>query len=175
MFARESGAVAAPTASLHFDSALLDALRAKGVATTEVTLHVGAGTFLPVKVEDVTTHKMHAEWGEVSAQAAAEINATRAGGGRVIAVGTTALRLIESAARSGRVEPWRGETDIFIYPGFAFQAVDGLMTNFHLPKSTLLMLVSALMGKPVIDAVYAHAIAQEYRFFSYGDSSLLIP
>lgn len=175
VFARLSGAVAAPTASLHFDEALLTALRAKGVQTTEVTLHVGAGTFLPVKVEDVTTHRMHAEWGEVTAEAAAEINETRAAGGRVIAVGTTALRLIESAARSGRVEPWRGETDIFIYPGFQFQAIDGLMTNFHLPKSTLLMLVSALMGKEVIDAVYAHAIAQRYRFFSYGDSSLLIP
>lgn len=175
VFARETGAVAAPTASLHFDEALLDALRAKGIATTEVTLHVGAGTFLPVKVENVTTHRMHAEWGEVSAQAAAEINATRAAGGRIIAVGTTALRLIESAARNGRVEPWRGETDIFIYPGFEFQAVDGLMTNFHLPKSTLLMLVSALMGKEVMDAVYTHAIAQKYRFFSYGDSSLLIP
>ena len=175
VFARETGAVAAPTASLHFDEALLAALRARGVAMTEVTLHVGAGTFLPVKVEDVTTHKMHAEWGEVTPEAAAQINATRAAGGRVIAVGTTALRLIESAARSGRVEPWRGETDIFIYPGFGFQAVDGLMTNFHLPRSTLLMLVSALMGKAVMDAVYAHAIAARYRFFSYGDASLLIP
>ncbi len=175
VFARETGAVAAPTASLHFDAALLAALKAKGVAMTEVTLHVGAGTFLPVKVEDVTTHKMHAEWGDVTAQAADEINATRKAGGRVIAVGTTALRLVESAARSGHVQPWRGNTDIFIYPGFQFQAIDGLMTNFHLPKSTLLMLVSALMGKDVIDAVYAHAIAGEYRFFSYGDSSLLIP
>ncbi|MCB1396597.1 MAG: tRNA preQ1(34) S-adenosylmethionine ribosyltransferase-isomerase QueA, partial [Rhodobacteraceae bacterium] len=133
VFAREKGAVAAPTASLHFDEGLLAALRARGVAMTEVTLHVGAGTFLPVKVEDVTTHKMHAEWGEVTPQAAAEINATRTAGGRVIAVGTTALRLVESAARSGTVEPWRGETDIFIYPGFDFRAVDGLMTNFHLP------------------------------------------
>ncbi|PVH30064.1 tRNA preQ1(34) S-adenosylmethionine ribosyltransferase-isomerase QueA [Pararhodobacter oceanensis] len=175
VFARESGAVAAPTASLHFDDGLLAALRAKGVMMSEVTLHVGAGTFLPVKVEDVTTHKMHAEWGEVSEAAAEEINATRAQGGRVIAVGTTALRLIESAARSGRVESWRGETDIFIYPGFEFHATDGLMTNFHLPKSTLLMLVSALMGKGLMDAVYAHAIAERYRFFSYGDASLLIP
>ncbi|WP_127109762.1 tRNA preQ1(34) S-adenosylmethionine ribosyltransferase-isomerase QueA [Pararhodobacter zhoushanensis] len=175
VFARTRGAVAAPTASLHFDNDLLTALRAKGVAFTEVTLHVGAGTFLPVKVEDVTTHRMHAEWGEVTAQAAAEINATKAAGGRVIAVGTTALRLIESAARSGVVEPWRGETDIFIYPGFTFHAVDGLMTNFHLPKSTLLMLVSALMGFETVMAVYAHAIAGRYRFFSYGDASLLIP
>ncbi|MCB1391129.1 MAG: tRNA preQ1(34) S-adenosylmethionine ribosyltransferase-isomerase QueA [Rhodobacteraceae bacterium] len=175
VFARERGAVAAPTASLHFDAPLLAALGARGVALTEVTLHVGAGTFLPVKVEDVTSHRMHAEWGEVTPVAAAEINATRAAGGRVIAVGTTALRLVESAARSGRVEPWRGETDIFIYPGFAFHAVDGLMTNFHLPKSTLLMLVSALMGADRIRALYAHAIAERYRFFSYGDASLLIP
>ena len=175
VFARETGAVAAPTASLHFDQALLDQLRAAGVAMTEVTLHVGAGTFLPVKVEDVKTHKMHAEWGEVTPRAADEINATRQAGGRVIAVGTTALRLVESAARSGRVEPWRGETDIFIYPGFRFHAVDGLMTNFHLPKSTLLMLVSALMGQDTIRSVYDHAVAARYRFFSYGDASLLLP
>ena len=175
VFARHKGAVAAPTASLHFDAALLAALRAKGVHFTEVTLHVGAGTFLPVKVEDVATHKMHAEWGQVTAEAAAQINATKAEGGRVIPVGTTALRLIETAARSGRVEPWEGPTDIFIYPGFTFHATDALMTNFHLPKSTLLMLVSALIGKARMDRVYAHAIAQEYRFFSYGDASLLIP
>jgi len=175
VFAKQKGAVAAPTASLHFDEGLLAALRARGVAMTEVTLHVGAGTFLPVKVEDVTTHKMHAEWGEVTPQAAAEINATKAAGGRVIAVGTTALRLVESAARRGTVEPWRGETDIFIYPGFEFRAVDGLMTNFHLPKSTLMMLVSALMGSERMRAVYAHAVAARYRFFSYGDTSLLIP
>jgi len=175
VFARETGAVAAPTASLHFDEALLAALRAKGIDMTEVTLHVGAGTFLPVKVEDVTTHKMHAEWGEVTPDAAAQINATRAAGGRVIAVGTTALRLVESAARSGCVQPWRGETDIFIYPGFVFQAVDGVMTNFHLPKSTLLMLVSALMGQDVVREIYTHAVDARYRFFSYGDASLLIP
>ena len=175
VFARHSGAVAAPTASLHFDADLLAALAAKGVQFTEVTLHVGAGTFLPVKVEDVTTHRMHAEWGQVSARAAEEINATRAAGGRVIPVGTTALRLIETAARQGRVEPWGGPTDIFIYPGFRFQATDALMTNFHLPKSTLLMLVSALMGKERMDRIYAHAIAEGYRFFSYGDASLLIP
>lgn len=175
VFARHKGAVAAPTASLHFDADLLEALRARGVSFTEVTLHVGAGTFLPVKVEDVATHKMHAEWGQVTPEAARQINATRDSGGRVIAVGTTALRLIETAARSGRVEPWEGPTDIFIYPGFTFHATDALMTNFHLPKSTLLMLVSALMGKERMDRVYAHAIGQGYRFFSYGDASLLIP
>lgn len=175
VFARHAGAVAAPTASLHFDEALLQALAAKGVQFTEVTLHVGAGTFLPVKVEDVTTHKMHAEWGEVTPQAAAEINATRSAGGRVIPIGTTALRLIESAARSGQVEPWSGSTDIFIYPGFRFAVTDALMTNFHLPKSTLLMLVSALMGKDRMDRIYAHALREGYRFFSYGDASLLIP
>ncbi len=176
VFARHSGAVAAPTASLHFDAELLRALAAKGVQITEVTLHVGAGTFLPVKVEDVTTHKMHAEWGEVTEQAAAEINATRAAGGRIIPVGTTALRLIESAADAqGQMQPWVGTTDIFIYPGYQFRVTDALMTNFHLPKSTLLMLVSALMGKSRMDRIYAHAIAQRYRFFSYGDASLLVP
>ena len=175
VFARNPGAVAAPTASLHFEPWLLEALAARGVAFTEVTLHVGAGTFLPVKVEDVTTHKMHSEWGEVTPAAAAEINATKAAGGRVIPVGTTALRLIESAAVSGRMEPWRGPTDIFIYPGYRFRVTDGLMTNFHLPKSTLLMLVSALMGQERMKRVYAHALAERYRFFSYGDSSLLIP
>jgi S-adenosylmethionine:tRNA ribosyltransferase-isomerase len=175
VFARHSGAVAAPTASLHFDPALLAALAAKGVSFTEVTLHVGAGTFLPVKVEDVTTHRMHAEWGQVTAAAAAEINATKAAGGRVIPVGTTALRLIESAARTGAVQPWEGPTDIFIYPGFEFRVTDALMTNFHLPRSTLLMLVSALMGKPRVDRIYQHAVNSGYRFFSYGDASLLCP
>ncbi len=175
VFARHSGAVAAPTASLHFDAGLLAALAAKGVQFTEVTLHVGAGTFLPVKVEDVTTHKMHAEWGEVTPEAADEINATKAAGGRVIPVGTTALRLIESAAVSGQVAAWTGTTDIFIYPGYRFRVADALMTNFHLPKSTLLMLVSALMGKDRIDRIYTHAVSSGYRFFSYGDSSLLIP
>ncbi len=175
VFARHSGAVAAPTASLHFDRPLLEALAAKGVTFTEVTLHVGAGTFLPVKVEDVTSHKMHAEWGQVTAEAAAEINATKAAGGRVIPVGTTALRLIETAAASGRMEPWQGTTDIFIYPGYRFRVADALMTNFHLPKSTLMMLVAALMGKGRIDRIYAHALAEKYRFFSYGDASLLIP
>src|SRR6056297_1752692 len=175
IWARNSGAVAAPTASLHFDEALVAALKARGVGMSFVTLHVGAGTFLPVKVEDVTTHKMHAEWGRVSEAAAAEIAATKAAGGRVIPVGTTALRLIESAARDGTIKPWEGDTDIFIYPGFAFQVTDGLMTNFHLPKSTLMMLVSALMGQERVREIYAHAIENRYRFFSYGDSSLLIP
>jgi S-adenosylmethionine:tRNA ribosyltransferase-isomerase len=176
VFARYAGAVAAPTASLHFDLALLRALAERGVAFTEVTLHVGAGTFLPVKVEDVTTHRMHAEWGEVTASAAAEINATRAAGGRIIPVGTTALRLIETAAdASGRMHPWQGPTDIFIYPGYRFRVTDALMTNFHLPKSTLLMLVSALMGKDRMARIYAHAVRSGYRFFSYGDASLLVP
>ncbi|MCR8825649.1 tRNA preQ1(34) S-adenosylmethionine ribosyltransferase-isomerase QueA [Pseudosulfitobacter koreensis] len=175
VWARHSGAVAAPTASLHFDDALLAELAEMGVTFTHVTLHVGAGTFLPVKVDDVTTHKMHAEWGHVSADAAAEIAATKAAGGRVIPVGTTALRLIESAARDGAVQPWEGTTDIFIYPGFDFQVADGLMTNFHLPKSTLMMLVSALIGQQRIREIYTHAITENYRFFSYGDASLLLP
>ena len=175
VWARASGAVAAPTASLHFDDPLLQAIRDNGVELTFVTLHVGAGTFLPVKVEDVTTHKMHAEWGEVSETAASEIAATKAAGGRVIPVGTTALRLIESAGRSGQIEPWRGETDIFIYPGFTFHVADALMTNFHLPKSTLMMLVSALMGQDTVRHIYDHAIQSGYRFFSYGDASLLFP
>jgi len=175
VFARRDGAVAAPTASLHFDEDLLAALAAQGVVFTHVTLHVGAGTFLPVKVEDVTRHRMHAEWGEVGDRAAAEIATTRAAGGRIIPVGTTALRLIETAARGGEIAPWRGETDIFIYPGFRFRVTDALMTNFHLPKSTLMMLVSALMGRERIMDIYAHAVAREYRFFSYGDASLLIP
>ena len=176
VFARHAGAVAAPTASLHFDQPLLQALAAKGVTFTEVTLHVGAGTFLPVKVDDVKTHRMHAEWGRVSAAAAEEINATKRAGGRVIPVGTTALRLIESAASAdGTLHPWEGETDIFIYPGYKFRVTDALMTNFHLPKSTLVMLVAALMGEARIKAIYDHAIRSGYRFFSYGDSSLLIP
>ncbi|AYE86039.1 tRNA preQ1(34) S-adenosylmethionine ribosyltransferase-isomerase QueA [Sulfitobacter sp. D7] len=175
VFARHAGAVAAPTASLHFDEALLGALAAKGVTFSHVTLHVGAGTFLPVKVDDISEHKMHAEWGRVSAEAAKEITATRAAGGRVIPVGTTALRLIETAARGGQIAAWEGDTDIFITPGFDFNVTDGLMTNFHLPKSTLMMLVSALMGVQQVKDIYAHAIAEKYRFFSYGDSSLLLP
>jgi S-adenosylmethionine:tRNA ribosyltransferase-isomerase len=175
VFARHAGAVAAPTASLHFDEELLRALADMGVEFTEVTLHVGAGTFLPVKVDDVTTHKMHAEWGEVTVRAAEEINATKAAGGRVIPVGTTALRLIETAAAPGRVEAWVGPTDIFIYPGYAFRVTDALMTNFHLPKSTLMMLVSALMGVERVKLIYDHAVREKYRFFSYGDASLLVP
>ncbi|WP_296417563.1 tRNA preQ1(34) S-adenosylmethionine ribosyltransferase-isomerase QueA [Pseudooctadecabacter sp.] len=175
IWADKSGAVAAPTASLHFERWLLDDLAALGVGFSYVTLHVGAGTFLPVKVDDVSDHKMHAEWGQVSAQAAAEVTATKTAGGRVIPVGTTALRLIETAGRTGQLQAWEGDTDIFITPGFEFQIADGLMTNFHLPKSTLMMLVSALMGVDRIREIYAHAIAHDYRFFSYGDSSILLP
>ncbi|WP_410219375.1 tRNA preQ1(34) S-adenosylmethionine ribosyltransferase-isomerase QueA [Paracoccus sp. (in: a-proteobacteria)] len=176
VWAARQGAVAAPTASLHFDAPLLDALQARGVEFVHVTLHVGAGTFLPVKVEDVTTHRMHAEWGEVSATAADAITRAKAEGRRIIPVGTTALRLIESAATAdGELAPFQGTTDIFIYPGHHFRVTDGLMTNFHLPKSTLMMLVSALMGPEKIKAIYGHAIADGYRFFSYGDASLLIP
>jgi len=176
VWARAPGAVAAPTASLHFDDELLAALRRQNVGITYVTLHVGAGTFLPVKVDDIADHKMHAERGEVTAQAASEIAATRAAGGRIIPVGTTALRLLETAAReTGEVVPWKGATDIFITPGFRFHAADALMTNFHLPKSTLMMLVSAFLGVEEIRTAYAHAIAQGYRFFSYGDASLLMP
>lgn len=175
VFATHPGAVAAPTAALHFDAPLLAALEAQGVRRTRVTLHVGAGTFLPVKVENPDEHRMHAEWGEISADAAEAVAATRAAGGRVIPVGTTALRVLETAAAGGGIAPWRGETAIFIRPGYQFRVTDGLMTNFHLPKSTLMMLVSALMGARRIHAIYAHAIAERYRFFSYGDGSLLLP
>jgi S-adenosylmethionine:tRNA ribosyltransferase-isomerase len=176
VFAKHHGSVAAPTASLHFDEGLLDALIAKGVDITYVTLHVGAGTFLPVKVDDVTTHKMHKERGEVTPEAAAEILATKSAGGRVIPVGTTALRLVETAARdTGQIAPWKGATDIFIYPGFEFHVADALMTNFHLPKSTLIMLVSAFIGAERTKMLYTHAVSRRYRFFSYGDASLLIP
>ena len=176
VWARRAGAVAAPTASLHFDEPLLAALAERGVGFTHVTLHVGAGTFLPVKVDDVSKHRMHAEWGEITPEAAAEIEDARAAGGRIIPVGTTAMRLLESAARTdGVVRPWIGETDIFITPGFRFRACDALMTNFHLPKSTLMMLVSGFLGVEPIRRVYAHAVEAEYRFFSYGDASLLIP
>ncbi|MDR3521667.1 MAG: tRNA preQ1(34) S-adenosylmethionine ribosyltransferase-isomerase QueA [Acidocella sp.] len=174
MFAEHDGAVAAPTAGLHFTPALLEALAAKGVETVRVTLHVGAGTFLPVRVEDVTTHKMHAERGIVSAAAAARINDVKARGGRVIPVGTTALRLIESAAgNDGMVLPFVGETNIFILPGYRFKVADVLFTNFHLPHSTLLMLVSAFAGMARIKSAYEHAIAHDYRFYSYGDACLL--
>ena len=176
VWARTSGAVAAPTASLHFDQPLLDRLADMGVRFATVTLHVGAGTFLPVKVDDVTTHRMHGERGIVDATAADAINAARAEGRRVVAVGTTALRLIESAADAGgTVHPYDAVTEIFIYPGYSFRVTDALMTNFHLPRSTLLMLVSALMGKDRVDRIYSHAVERGYRFFSYGDASLLIP
>ncbi|MBY8977815.1 tRNA preQ1(34) S-adenosylmethionine ribosyltransferase-isomerase QueA [Rhodobacteraceae bacterium NNCM2] len=176
VFATRPGAVAAPTASLHFDDELLDRLAGAGVLSTRLTLHVGAGTFLPVKTDIVDEHKMHAEWGEIPPESAAAINAARAAGGRIIPVGTTALRLIESAAAAdGEVLPWVGETDIFIKPGYRFRAVDGLMTNFHLPKSTLFMLVSALMGTARMQEIYATAIERGFRFYSYGDSSLLLP
>ncbi|MBB6427624.1 tRNA preQ1(34) S-adenosylmethionine ribosyltransferase-isomerase QueA [Sphingopyxis sp. JAI128] len=176
MFAREDGAVAAPTAALHFTPGLLEALAAAGVKTETLTLHVGAGTFLPVKADDTEDHVMHAEWGRIDAETAARLNAVRAAGGRIIAVGTTSLRLLESAARDdGRIGPFAGDTAIFITPGYRFNAIDGLMTNFHLPRSTLFMLVSALMGLDTMQAAYAHAIGNDYRFYSYGDASLLLP
>ncbi|MEM6493932.1 MAG: tRNA preQ1(34) S-adenosylmethionine ribosyltransferase-isomerase QueA [Pseudomonadota bacterium] len=176
MFAAKDGAVAAPTASLHFTDRLVAALDARGVVRETLTLHVGAGTFLPVKVDDTQDHTMHSEFGRIDPATAKRLNAARKVGGRVIAVGTTSLRLLESAAREdGVIEPFAGDTDIFITPGYRFRAVDGLMTNFHLPKSTLMMLVSALMGRERMMAAYAHAIKKEYRFYSYGDSSLLLP
>jgi S-adenosylmethionine:tRNA ribosyltransferase-isomerase len=176
MFAREKGAVAAPTAALHFTPRLMAALAKAGIASETLTLHVGAGTFLPVKADDTDDHRMHAEWGRIDTATADRLNAVREGGGRVIAVGTTSLRLLESAADvDGRIRPFEGDTAIFITPGYRFRAIDGLMTNFHLPKSTLFMLVSALMGRERMQAAYAHAIAQGYRFYSYGDASLLLP
>ena len=174
IYAREDGSVAAPTAGLHFTPQLLETLRARGVRTAFVTLHVGAGTFLPVKTDDVSDHRMHAEYGEVSAQTAALLNAARAEGGRIVCVGTTSLRLLESAATpEGLIAPFADETAIFITPGYRFRAADGLMTNFHLPKSTLFMLVCAFAGQAAMRAAYAHAIADGYRFYSYGDGSLL--
>ena len=176
MFASEAGAVAAPTAALHFTPALIDALSAAGIEHATLTLHVGAGTFLPVKAEDTADHRMHAEWGRIDAATADRINAVRRRGGRLIAVGTTSLRLIESAADGdGRIQPFEGDTAIFITPGYRFRGIDGLITNFHLPRSTLFMLVSALMGRERMQAAYAHAIATGYRFYSYGDASLLLP
>lgn len=176
LFAREAGAVAAPTAALHFTPELMAAIEAAGIGHATLTLHVGAGTFLPVKADDTDDHKMHAEWGRIDAATAARLNAVRAAGGRVIAVGTTSLRLIESATdEAGKVQPFEGDTAIFITPGYRFKGIDGLMTNFHLPKSTLFMLVSALMGRERMLAAYARAIAKEYRFYSYGDASLLLP
>ena len=175
-FAEKPGAVAAPTASLHFDEALVARLAEAGVLSARITLHVGAGTFLPVTASRIDEHRMHAEWAEIGAEAADAVNAARAAGGRLIPVGTTALRVLESAAdERGRIRPFSGETDIFIRPGHRFRATDGLMTNFHLPRSTLFMLVSALMGLGRMRALYAHAIEQRYRFYSYGDGSLLLP
>ncbi|MGB5777781.1 MAG: tRNA preQ1(34) S-adenosylmethionine ribosyltransferase-isomerase QueA [Allopontixanthobacter sediminis] len=176
IFAREDGAVAAPTAALHFTPELLAALDDAGIVREMLTLHVGAGTFLPVKADDTADHAMHAEWGRVDSETADRLNAARASGNRVIAVGTTSLRLLESAAGEDMIiRPFAGDTSIFITPGYQFRAIDGLMTNFHLPKSTLFMLVSALMGLERMQEIYAHAVADEYRFYSYGDSSLLIP
>jgi S-adenosylmethionine:tRNA ribosyltransferase-isomerase len=171
IFAQHAGAVAAPTAGLHFTPELMKALQAAGIATEFVTLHVGAGTFLPVKAEDTRDHKMHAEWGEVSAETVARLKAARANGGRIVAVGTTSLRLLESSG----LAPFSGTTEIFITPGYKFSAVDLLITNFHLPKSTLFMLVSAFAGQARMKAAYAHAIQNHYRFYSYGDCSLLFP
>ena len=173
VFAAAPGAVAAPTAALHFDADLLDRLTARGVALAHVTLHVGAGTFQPVRVEQLADHKMHSEWFEVPAATVAAIAQTKAQGGRVLAVGTTTLRALESAARGGLLQAGASETEIFITPGFQFQVVDRLLTNFHLPKSTLMMLVSAFAGHDRVMALYRHAIAQRYRFFSYGDAMLL--
>ncbi|MDQ4134627.1 MAG: tRNA preQ1(34) S-adenosylmethionine ribosyltransferase-isomerase QueA, partial [Pseudomonadota bacterium] len=174
VYAREEGAVAAPTAGLHFTQGLFRRLEERGIALHTVTLHVGAGTFLPVKAEDTDEHRMHAEWGTVPEATAQALNAARARGGRIVAVGTTSLRLIESAARDdGTIAPFSGETAIFITPGYRFKAVDVLMTNFHLPRSTLFMLVSAFAGLETMRAAYAHAVGSGYRFYSYGDSSLL--
>ena len=176
MFAATEGAVAAPTAALHFTPRLMDALAEAGIRHETLTLHVGAGTFLPVKADDTAAHRMHSEWGRIDAAVADRLNAARAAGGRIVPVGTTSLRLLESAAdQAGRVRAFEGDTAIFITPGYRFRATDGLITNFHLPRSTLFMLVSALMGLETMQAAYAHAIAEGYRFYSYGDSSLLLP
>jgi S-adenosylmethionine:tRNA ribosyltransferase-isomerase len=176
MFARQEGAVAAPTAALHFTEQLVAALDEAGIVRETLTLHVGAGTFLPVKVEDTAEHRMHAEWGRIDARTAERLNAARAAGGRLIAVGTTSLRLLESAADDGgQLHSFEGDTAIFITPGYRFKVIDGLITNFHLPKSTLFMLVSALMGLDLMKAAYTHAISNNYRFYSYGDASLLLP
>ena len=175
VFARELGAVAAPTAGLHFDDALLSALRDQGVEFGHVTLHVGAGTFQPMRVDNILEHHMHSEWLNVGAALVEQVRATRARGGRVIAVGTTVVRALESAMRDGDLQPFAGETQIFIFPGYRIRSVDAMVTNFHLPESTLLMLVSAFAGKDRIMAAYAHAVREQYRFFSYGDAMLLFP
>ena len=173
VYARCPGAVAAPTAGLHFDETLLERLRRQGIRMAEVTLHVGAGTFQPVRVDDLDRHQMHAEWLEVSAAVCQQVAETRARGGRVIAVGTTSVRSLETAAQDGQLRPYTGDTQLFIRPGYTFRVVDRLLTNFHLPRSTLLMLVSAFAGTVAIRRAYAHAIQQRYRFFSYGDAMLL--
>ncbi|MEO1543521.1 MAG: tRNA preQ1(34) S-adenosylmethionine ribosyltransferase-isomerase QueA [Pseudomonadota bacterium] len=176
VFAQKDGAVAAPTAGLHFTEGLLADLEARGIKRVGVTLHVGAGTFLPVKAEDTVDHQMHAEWGEVTPDAANQLNSIRANGGRICCIGTTSLRLIESAAdEAGRIKPFADETAIFITPGYRFKATDILMTNFHLPRSTLFMLVSAFAGLETMQAAYAHAVQERYRFYSYGDATLLFP
>jgi S-adenosylmethionine:tRNA ribosyltransferase-isomerase len=174
VYARNPGAVAAPTAGLHFTSTLFDRLKAGDVDWCYVTLHVGPGTFQPIKEADFTRHRMHSEWGEVSAETVARIEACKERGGRVVAVGTTAVRVLETAGRSGRLEPWRGETDLFVYPPFAFRVVDNLVTNFHLPRSTLLLLVSAFAGGELLRKAYAAAIEECYRFYSYGDAMLIL-
>jgi S-adenosylmethionine:tRNA ribosyltransferase-isomerase len=176
VYARREGAVAAPTAGLHFTDRLLAALAARGIARHCLTLHVGAGTFLPVKAEDTSEHRMHAEWGEITAETAGALNAIRRAGGRLVAVGTTTLRLLETAAaEDGSIRPFAGETDLFVTPGYRFKAADLLLTNFHLPRSTLFMLVSAFGGLGTMRAAYAHAIRAGYRFYSYGDACLLFP
>lgn len=175
VFAREPGAVAAPTAGLHFDPPLLEALRAAGIEFGHVTLHVGAGTFQPVRVDDIRQHRMHSEWLNVGAELVEQVRRTRARGGRVIAVGTTVVRALETAMRDGELRPFAGDTRIFIFPGYRIRSIDALITNFHLPQSTLLMLVSAFAGRERILAAYRHAVAQRYRFFSYGDAMLLWP
>ena len=175
LFAREPGAVAAPTAGLHFDEPLLAALRGKGVAFGHVTLHVGAGTFQPMRADSVHDHVMHSEWLNVGAELCAQVARTRAAGGRVVAVGTTVVRALESAMRDGELRPFAGDTRIFIFPGHPVRSVDALLTNFHLPESTLMMLVSAFAGRERILAAYAHAVRERYRFFSYGDAMLLFP
>ena len=175
VFAKEVGAVAAPTAGLHFDDALLDALRARGIEFGHVTLHVGAGTFQPMRVDDIHEHRMHSEWINVGAELVQQVRRTRASGGRVVAIGTTVLRALESALVDGELQPFAGDTSIFIFPGYRIRSVDALLTNFHLPESTLLMLVSAFAGKERIVAAYEHAVRERYRFFSYGDAMLLFP
>ena len=173
VYSRRPGAVAAPTAGLHFDAEMLQRLADQGVASAHVTLHVGAGTFQPVRVENLDEHPMHAEWLEVNAEVCAQVAATRARGGRVVAVGTTSVRSLETAAASGNLAPFQGETRLFIRPGYRFRVVDALITNFHLPESTLLMLVSAFSGYEAVMAAYRHAVAEGYRFFSYGDAMFL--